>query len=1000
MFHLSRIAHLLKSLPVIVRSNRRLSKCHSEFSSKVVRKKFLDYFVQEHNHKHVKSSPVVPYCDPTINFVNAGMNQFKGILIGTQQPKYRTVANSQKCIRVGGKHNDLSVVGSDGYHHTFFEMLGNWSFGEYFKAEACKLAWDLLTNVFKLPKNRLYVTYFKGDHELDLKEDVETKEIWRNLGLSNDRILPFGVKDNFWEMGLAGPCGPCTEIHYDHIGGADRAKYLNKGLHDLIEIWNVVFIEYNRLPDGTIHKLPRKHVDTGMGLERLTAVLQNKISNYDTDIFRYLFEAIYKNCRGVRRYGGSFGEKDWNDLDKSYRTMADHVRMITVSLADGMIPEENQKLRKIMRKTFLLGDNVFKQPKNFVKELTNYVVDNLGPVYPELERNISQVHRIVSYEEEVFESLRRSASKDWEILAKSNPKLSRLDIVETPNFVKAYKEVGENMPKEIHPKLAFKLYDTHGLDEETIAKLAEALNLRFNPDDLIDELQSVKIKSKRASVRVENGLYSTLFNDGIPKTDDRSKYSYSRSIDGKYKFDGIRTKVLKILRNDERLSEIESDHYCSLILDRTNLYSEAGGQTSDRGLIEFPEGVFEVTSLENLNGYILHNGFYKSKTEKLQCNIEGILKVDDGFRLNCMRNHTGIHLLNAVLKKQKSVTCQKSSRATDKYLNFDVAIFGDKLSKRDLVDVEKGVLEIVKKSEPVSIRSIDSQELLAYNELTLIPGEIYPDTGIRIVEIRSGDFLSREPCCGTHVANTADVEDFCLVNVKSLGRSTASVTAVTGEVARQARKNGALLLEQIEALSKKIDDNIDKREVLNMAVGALKKKLTNNFDESYVLPLNVKIECSEKLDSIMKKIQNVETECLKDFVVMEMQSALESNIRTTKSNRKYLIHYLRSSTMLDNVPLQKATKLCPDLPILVIAYVDNTVKARCCVPKDVKTDSFTAEKWMNEIASVFNSRAAPPKGQDGGLVCNMKAKRVHVQDLDPLLKDGMQKAQKYIEENL
>ncbi|XP_018576954.1 alanine--tRNA ligase, mitochondrial isoform X2 [Anoplophora glabripennis] len=839
-----------------------------------------------------------------------------------------------------------------------------------------------------------------GDEVLGITEDLETKEIWKEIGVPEERILPFGANDNFWEMGLTGPCGPCTEIHIDHIGVTNRSEFVNKGLHDLTELWNIVFIEYNRHIDGTISTLPQKHVDTGMGFERLTSVLQGKTSNYDTDNFAYLLDAIHKNSRGLPKYGGKFGEMDWDNLDTSYRILADHLRMITVCLADGVIPEQNQKLRRILRKAFLLSESVFKKEKGLVKELTNYVVENLGPIYPEMERNVTQIQQIVNYEEEIYKYLRQSVAKDWERLSKENKKFLEIDIVESPSFITAYKEVASLDVKELDANLAFKLYDTYGLDEDTIFKLSRVLDLKFNSDLLDQELEKAKYKSKENSLTQDDNLYSTLVKENIPKTHDRFKYLYSKDQD-KYVFNSLDVKVLKIFQEGTSVPEIDSDFYCSLLLDRTNLYSEAGGQICDTGTISFGNNTFDVMALENINGYILHKGFFKSKGSRLDLYTRGQLSVNPEFRLGCMRNHTGAHLLNAAVKKVKGATCQKSSKVTDKYLSFDIAIFGDKLDVDQIHTIEEQILKTVKNEQPVNVSEVDSQKLLDFDFVTLIPGEIYPDSGIRIVEIKDTDFVSREPCCGTHVLNTSDIGDFCIVNVKSLGRSTTSISAVTGDRAKLARSNAAELVEEIDALTKNIGDNIDKPELLDMIVSNLRRKLNYSIQDEFILPICVKHYCIEKLDQISKQIRETTRENLRDFIEIEMQNVLDSSVKTSKSNKKYIVHYLRSSMILQSVPLQKATKLCPDLPILVISYADNMVKARCCVPKKLRTDKFNAEKWMKEtVATVFNSRAAPPKGQDGSLVCNMKSKRVHLQDWDPLLNEGLEKAQQYVEENL
>ncbi|CAH1970486.1 unnamed protein product [Acanthoscelides obtectus] len=982
-------------------SVRRISKyLHKDICSKTIRQKFLDYFIDENNHKFVKSSPVVPYCDPTVAFVNAGMNQFKGVFLGTQEPQYLRVANSQKCIRVGGKHNDLNVVGTDGYHHTFFEMLGNWSFGDYFRIDACRMAWELLTNVYKIPTSRLYVTYFKGDESLGISEDVETKNIWKELGVHESRILPFGTNDNFWEMGLIGPCGPCTEIHFDHITSKNRSEFVNKGLHDLVEVWNIVFIEYYRNIDRTITPLPKQHVDTGMGFERLTSVLQGKISNYDTDIFNYLMKAIHKNCIHLPEYKGLFGESDWNHLDQNYRTLADHTRMCTVCLADGVIPEENQKFRRILRKTFVLSETVFKKEKGLLKELSNYVVENLGLVYPELEKNISQVHQMIDYEEEVYRNLRESVSKDWQKLLEENPKLHALDIIESPSYINAYKEIKSTNAKAVDAELAFKLYDTYGLDEDGIQKIANALDLEYDPEALEKKLDQAKLKSKQGSLKIETKIHKLLAKNEIGKTNDNFKYSYVKNNE-EYLFKDVECKVLRIFQNDSPVKEVDSDFYCCLLLDKTNLYSEAGGQISDKGTIKFGKDRFDVTSLENVNGYILHKGFFQSKNNKLKLNMVGSLSVNREFRMDCMKNHTGTHLLNAALKKFKGATCQKSSKVTNKYLKFDAAIFSEKLTIEEVKKIDATISDVIKSKTPVKVKFVNSQQLLDFDKITLIPGEIYPENDIKVIEIQNDKLLSREPCCGTHVLNTGDIGDFCITSVKSLSRSTSAITAVTGDRAKLARASGAELLDEIHAVKTYVSDNIDKPELLEVAISTLKKQLNFGIEDENVLPLSVKQECSEKLDRMSKDIKDVMKENLRDFIEIEMKSALNSNIKRTKSNNKYIVHYLRSSTMLDNVPLQKATKLCPDLPILVISFADNTVKARCCVPKNYKNDHFNAEKWLKlTVADVFKSKAAPPKGQDGAVVCNMKAKKIHVQEWDTLLKDSIEKANRYADDNL
>lgn len=982
-------------------SCRGISKyIQQDISSKSIRQTFLDYFIKEKNHVFVKSSPVVPFCDPTVPFVNAGMNQFKGIFLGTQVPHFPRVANSQKCIRIGGKHNDLNIVGKDGYHHTFFEMLGNWSFGDYFKEEACKMAWELLTKIYKIPPAHLYTTYFAGDQQLGLAPDLETKNIWKSIGLKDDRILPFGLEDNFWEMGATGPCGPCTEIHLDHTGHINRSQLVNMGLHDLTELWNIVFIEYNRCPNGVIDNLPKKHIDTGLGLERLTCALQNKLSSYDTDLFDYLINAIHKNCSNIPNYSGKFGEQDWNHLDTSYRILSDHTRMIVASLADGIIPEENQKLRRILRRCFNLSQRVFGKEQGLVTELSNYVVENLGGIYPEMEKNIKQVHHIIKFEEELYKTLRESAEKELKKLSLGNLNLDSNDLVEiTPSFVLAYKELHSILPNEIDGNMAFKLYDTYGLDADSIQQLSDILHISFNSSSYAKKMNEVKLKSKESRQIYLNSPFNSLANSDLMKTDDSAKYSYEKN-NSKYTFSNISSKVLRIIENNQFVNRAKNGASCSLILDKTNFYCEAGGQESDKGQIQFQNAVFQIDSVLNINNYIIHKGYLEG--DDIEVGNEGIMIIDSESRLKFMQNHTSVHLLNAAIKKVTKGSCQKSSKVTDQYLNLDVAIFGPKLTKGHIEKIECIIQKIIKDKIDVQVNITDSQGLYSYESITLIPGETYPDNNIRIVEITdSSDFVSREPCCGTHVLNTEDIEDFCIISSKSLGRSTVSLHAVTGERAKLARKNASELQDDITILKMTLSEHLDNPEILDMAVSSLKQRLHFDVTDNTIIPVVSKHDILNDLNEIGRKINETGRNKLKNFIDLEMHDALKSSISLTKSNKKYMVHYLRSSVMLESVPLQKATKMCPDIPVIIISYSDNMVKARCCVPKEYLNENFNAQKWLEKtIAAVFKSKIAPPKGQDETLVCNMKARRIHVQNWDSLLAESIKCAKDYINDNL
>ncbi|KAJ8958583.1 hypothetical protein NQ318_016304 [Aromia moschata] len=590
-----------------------------------------------------------------------------------------------------------------------------------------------------------------------------------------------------------------------------------------------------------------------------------------------------------------------------------------------------------------------------------------------MERNIRQIHQIIDYEEDIYKSLRKVTETEWKKLIKDDNKLLEIDL---------------------DSELAFKLYDTYGLDEEAIIKMCDILHLNFDPEDLTQELERTKFRSKESTIYTEDKLYSLLVKENAPKTDDSFKYNYFK-VDDKYEFKDLKVNVLKIFQGESLVPEIDSGYYCTLLLDKTNLYSEAGGQISDNGAIDFENGSFEIVTVENVNGYIFHKGFFKSKDSKLKANVSGVLNVNEEFRLNCMRNHTTTHLLNAVLKKKmRRATCQKSSKVTDKYLVFDVAIFSDKLGIDEIDKVEQHILNIIKSSQPVDINVVDSQQLLNYDFVTLIPGETYPQDGIRIVEVKDNEFISREPCCGTHVLNTKDIEDFCIVHIKSLGRSTISISA---REAKLARLNAAELTEEIDTLTKNIDDNIDKPDLLAMIISTLRRKLNYSIDSDDIIPICARHKCIEKLDAINKQLKDVTRENLRDLIEVEMQNVLDSSIKTTKSNNKYIVHYLRSSMVLETVPLQKATKLCPNIPILVISYADNMVKARCCVPKRILMQK---NGLKNRQLLYLKVELPHQKDKMELLICNMKAKKVHVQDWDPLLNECLEKAEKYVEDYL
>ncbi|KAK3095392.1 hypothetical protein FSP39_014156 [Pinctada imbricata] len=502
----------------------RTQRLKSTWSSAEVRSTFLDYFCQKQDHLFVPSSSVIPKKGEGTYFTNAGMNQFKPIFLGSvdknnPMASYRRVANSQKCVRVGGKHNDLEDVGKDLTHHTFFEMLGSWSFGDYFKKEACRMALELLTKEYKLSLDRLYITYFAGCESAGLLPDNETREIWLELGVPESRVLPFGMKDNFWDMGDTGPCGPCTEIHLSHRGNSDCSHLVNADSPEVVEIWNLVFMQYNRDISQKLLPLPSQHVDTGMGLERIVGVLQNTMSNYDTDLFMPLFNEIHKNSK-YGPYRGRMGKADKNNTDKAYRIIADHIRMATVCIADGLLPDKSKlghKLRSIIYRC-IEQSFILKMDKKRLSSLVDPVSDILGDAYPEIPENESKI-------KQVLESCENGFWKRW-----GESQFS---------FRKFLRDRDSNKEFQVHEFLPL-LDGAYGrkISIDMLESVARTFNVPLDSDQLHDLLakRNAEVQPSpvpQSSNTISAALLQSLLSQNVPETEDVYKYSYT-SKDGVY----------------------------------------------------------------------------------------------------------------------------------------------------------------------------------------------------------------------------------------------------------------------------------------------------------------------------------------------------------------------------------------------------------------------------------------------------------------------------------
>ncbi|PBC27582.1 Alanyl-tRNA synthetase, cytoplasmic [Apis cerana cerana] len=826
-------------------------------SANLIRNEFLDYFKKDLEHTFIRSSPVISFNDHTIAFVNAGMNQFKGIFLNYYDSPAMKVTNSQKCIRISGKHNDLNIVGNDSYHHTFFEMLGNWSFGSYFKEEACRYAWNLLTKHYGIKEEFLYVTYFNGDEKLELKPDLECKEIWLNIGVKKDKILPFGLQENFWEMGISGPCGPCTEIHVDHTKQLkNRCMQINKGYRDLTELWNIVFIQYERLPSGAIIPLSKHYVDTGMGFERLVAVLQEKQSNYDTDIFQPFFKAIQK-CTKAPEYKGTFSNTVVNTLDSGYRILADHSRMITVSLADGVIPEQSNKLRKIIRKSIDVSEKIFKKEK-ILSELSYIVVETLGNIYPELQNNIKKIQKIIEHEEELYKRLKYTSSKQWIKLIKTYPQLSSITEWLSPGLRDGYKYLQNihddlKVTKVLPGSVSFKLYDTYGLNIETIKELAEIECLYFDEVAFYKELENLKSQSrigleKSNLIDIKKSL-EILEKSYVPKTDDSFKYKYVFNGNS-YEFPKIESKILALIINESNKDEI------GIILDKTVCYSLKDGQISDKGSIYIQNLIFDINNVKKINGYVIHYGkfshvYLKKDIEKLKIGDNCLVCIEPKFRIETMQHHTATHLLHAIIQQKMQAVYLRHSLVFPYGLKCQFNSFGEKLSSKQLKEIEEFINTIITANVPVTTKILNAMELLAEDSVTLIPGQICPYKDIRVIEINFSDLKSKETCCGTHILKTAELEYFCFLNYSSKGASNFILKAIVGSLAKTAKMAGKNMQYKILDLENKLKN----RKITCETFKTISKEIENELkNEDILIPYFIKEECLTKLNDLNKII--------------------------------------------------------------------------------------------------------------------------------------------------
>lgn len=745
------------------------------------------------------SSSVVPHNDPTLLFTNAGMNQFKPIFLGTvnksdAMASLKRATDTQKCIRAGGKHNDLDDVGKDSYHHTFFEMLGNWSFGDYFKKEAVSMTWELLTKVYGLDPARLYVTYFEGNPAMGLDADLEARDLWKSVGVPEDHILPGNMKDNFWEMGDQGPCGPCSEVHYDKVGGRNAAHLVNQDDPLVVEIWNNVFIQFDRQKDKTLKPLPAKHVDTGMGYERLVSALQDKESNYATDVFTPLFARI-QEVTGARPYTDKYGKDDADGIDTAYRVVADHIRLLTFSMADGAVPNNEGRgyvVRRVLRRGSRYARKYFNADiGSFFSKILPALVEQMGEQFPEIVKKQKDIAEILDEEEEAFAKTLDRGEKQFE------------------KFVADANKKGETKLSGLQ---VWRLYDTYGFPEDLTKLMTEERGMEPTDESDIAKAReeareaSKKVKDKaQAFPKLNVHQIAELENEHkIPRPDSEAKYGKG----------DINANVQLIFTGDKFVKsskDIPAETPLGLILDKTNFYAESGGQVADTGRILVDDDVaeFKVEDVQEYGGYIVHVGYFDhgalSAGDKVICEYEELR------RQPIRNNHTGTHILNHSLREVLGDDInQKGSLVDEDKLRFDFShktgVTNDEIKK-----IEDLSNAYIKQNAQIYYKDVDLDDAKQIEGVRAVFGETYPNP-VRVVSVGIDvDMLLEHPknpewrkvsvefCGGTHVDQTGIIKDLIIVEESGIAKGIRRMVAYTGdaahEVQRLAKDFGARLQE-------------------------------------------------------------------------------------------------------------------------------------------------------------------------------------------------------------
>ncbi|CAH8255152.1 unnamed protein product [Arabidopsis lyrata] len=918
----------------------------TQWPARRVRDTYVDFFKGK-GHKFWPSSPVVPHNDPTLLFANAGMNQYKPIFLGTADPntelsKLTRACNTQKCIRAGGKHNDLDDVGKDTYHHTFFEMLGNWSFGDYFKKEAIEWAWELLTKVYGLPTDRIYATYFGGDEKAGLQPDNEARDIWLQF-LPSGRVLPFGCKDNFWEMGDTGPCGPCTEIHYDRVGNRDAAYLVNNDDPTCLEIWNLVFIQFNRESDGSLKPLPAKHVDTGMGFERLTSVLQNKMSNYDTDVFMPIFDDIQK-ATGARAYSGKVGPEDDDRVDMAYRVVADHIRTLSFAIADGSRPGNEGReyvLRRILRRAVRYGKQILKAEEGFFNGLVSSVIRVMGDVFTELKEHEKKITEIIKEEEASF----------CKTLVKGIEKFQKAEQAVQGNTLS-----GED---------AFVLWDTYGFPLDLTQLMAEERRLLVDVEGFNKAMEEARERSRSAQNKQAGGAIvmdadatSTLHKTGVSATDDSFKYIW---------FQDHESELKAIYTGSTFLESLAATDNVGLVLGSTSFYAEQGGQIFDTGLIEGSFGTFNVCNVQIFGGFVVHIGYLSKDAGEVSVGDKVICKVDYERRKLIAPNHTCTHMLNFALKEVLGDHIdQKGSIVLPEKLRFDFS-HGKPVDPEDLRRIESIVNKQIKDELDVFSKEAVLSEAKRIKGLRAVFGEVYPDP-VRVVSIgrqvedlladpenNEWSLLSSEFCGGTHITNTREAKAFALLSEEGIAKGIRRVTAVTTECAFDALNAASLLEREVEDASRAEGSALEKK------VSALKSRV-----DAAIIPAAKKADIRAKIASLQNEVRKAQKKIAEQNLKKSVKVATEAAESAASDGKTFCI--IQLDVGLDAAAVREAVSKVMEkkgMSIMVFSTDESTNKAVVCAGVPEKSDQFKpldVTEWLTTALGPLKGRCGKGKG--------------------------------------